>query len=105
MSVNKCSNIRKQEIINYSYVCKKDIQDLYDVSLNQATKIMVEVEKLLIANDVPCFNTRPRLVPIKFVLKMFPVEASRINAGAKIEREILYDKQKKVAIRSGNLAT
>lgn len=69
----KTVTIEKQkEILNKTYITMDDVYNLLPIGKNYSAKIFKEIEADMKKKEIPCFITRPRVIPTEMLIDKFP---------------------------------
>lgn len=74
------------EIIQKFYITAYDIYALLPIGHNKAREIFNEIEQELKEKGVPLFKTRPRYIPIEYLIEKYPSLLALKNEIERIER-------------------
>lgn len=80
--------IKQEEILGKSYVSVNDLYELYPMGYHACRKLHHLVVEELEQAGIPLLPTKPVLVPLKRVLRHFPVDRKAIERASDRLREI-----------------
>jgi len=71
--MKKTVSLEKQkEILNKTFITIDDVYNLLPIGKNYSAKIFKDIEAEMKQKDIPCFITRPRVIPTEMLLSRFP---------------------------------
>lgn len=70
---------KQLEILSKSYVTAKDLYQLYPCGMTWARKTVNRIQDDLASKGIPLLETREKYVPLREVLKLYPVDENRLK--------------------------
>ncbi len=84
--MKKYNSADQLDILSKSYISCEDICNLVPIGTKQAYKLIKEIEQDMRNKNIPCFFTRPKLVPTKFVVEKLQIDIKYIKQLSKLQK-------------------
>jgi hypothetical protein len=63
---------KQKEILNKTFITIDDVYNVLPIGKNYSAKIFKDIEAEMKRKEIPCFITRPRVIPTDMLIARFP---------------------------------